>query len=47
MQARRVFNWYKMEAIHKYVEATSYDGGMTRGEKGILIQHNLKWLRLF
>jgi hypothetical protein len=22
----------------------SVDGGMTRGEKGLLIQHNLKWL---
>jgi hypothetical protein len=33
------------DAIRKYVEKTSYDGGMTRGEKGILIQHNLKWLK--
>lgn len=33
--------------IHKYVEKTSLDGGMTRGEKGILIQHNLKWLKQY
>lgn len=43
-------NWdrdLQIKTIEKYDEATSYDGGMTRGEKGILIQHNLKWLRLF
>ena len=34
------------KAIRKYVEKASHDGGMTRGEKGILIQHNLKWNRL-
>jgi Mn2+/Fe2+ NRAMP family transporter len=33
------------QTIRKYVEKTSHDGGMTRGEKGILIQHNLKWLK--
>ena len=33
------------ETIRKYVEKASRDGGMTRGEKGILIQHNLKWLK--
>jgi hypothetical protein len=34
----------KKKAIRKYVEKTSIDGGMTRGEMGILIQQNLKWL---
>ena len=33
------------DTIRKYAEKTSHDGGMTRGEKGILIQHNLKWLK--
>jgi hypothetical protein len=33
------------KTIRKYVEKTSHDDGMTRGEKGILIQHNLKWLK--
>jgi hypothetical protein len=31
-------------AIRKYVEKASIDGGMTRGEQGILVQLNLKWL---
>lgn len=34
----------RKQAILKYVEMASVDGGMTRGEKGLLIQHNLKWL---
>jgi len=33
------------ETIHKFIEKASVDGGMTRGEQGLLIQHNLKWLR--
>jgi hypothetical protein len=35
----------RKQAILKYAEKASYDGNMTRGEKGILIQHNLKWLK--
>lgn len=34
------------EAIRKYTEMISHDGGPTRGELGILIQHNMKWLNL-
>jgi len=34
----------KKTAIRKFIEKASVDGGMTRGEKGLLIQHNLKWL---
>jgi len=34
----------RKQAILKYAEMASVDGGMTRGEKGLLIQHNLKWL---
>lgn len=33
------------KTIQKYIEKTSRDGGMTRGEKGVLIQHHLKWLK--
>ncbi len=33
------------KTIKKYIEKSSRDGGMTRGEKGILIQHHLKWLK--
>lgn len=43
-------NWgraLQFKTNHKYIEATSYDGGMTRGKKGVPIQQNLKWLRLF
>lgn len=32
------------EAIHKFIEKALVDGGMTRGEQGLLIQHNIKWL---
>lgn len=32
--------------IRKYAEMIQHDGGPTRGELGILVQHNLKWLRL-
>jgi hypothetical protein len=32
------------ETIRKYAEMISRDGGPTRGELGMLIQHNLKWL---
>jgi len=35
----------RKQTIHKYVEKASVDGGMTRGEKGLLIHHNLKWLK--
>lgn len=31
-------------AIRKYAEMVVYDGGPTRGEMGILVQYNLKWL---
>jgi hypothetical protein len=34
------------ETIRKYAEMIQHDGGPTRGELGILVQHNLKWLRL-
>ncbi len=34
------------QTIRKYAEKASHDGGMTRGEMGILIQQNLKWLNL-
>lgn len=34
------------KTIRKYAEMIQYDGGPTRGELGILVQHNLKWLRL-
>jgi hypothetical protein len=39
-------NWdpdLQEKAIRKYAEKASRDGGMTRGEKAILIEHNLKW----
>ena len=35
------------KTIRKYVETTSHDGGMTVGEKGIRIPHNLRWLNGF
>lgn len=30
--------------IKKYVEKASVDGGMTRGEQGLMLQHSIKWL---
>ena len=33
------------ETIRKFTEKASVDGGMTRGEEGLLIQHYLKWLK--
>jgi len=33
------------KTIGKYIEKASVDGGMTRGEEGLLIQHSLKWLK--
>lgn len=41
-------NWdrpLQEKTIQKYIEKSSHDGGMTRGEMGILIQHHLKWLK--
>jgi len=43
----RPLDIFQEKAIRKYVEKASHDGGMTRGEKGILIQHNLKWLKIY
>jgi hypothetical protein len=34
------------ETIRKYAEMIQHDRGPTRGELGILVQHNLKWLCL-
>lgn len=42
-------NWdpeLQEQTIRKYVETITRDGGPTRGEMGILVQHNLKWLGL-
>jgi len=41
-------NWdmdLQKKTIRKFIEKASVDGGMTRGEEGLLIQHNIKWLK--
>ncbi len=40
-------NWdteLQKQTIYKFIEKASVDGGMNRGEEGLLIQHNIKWL---